>query len=137
MLEIARRLRLRKEAFVIIHTPQCAPEPGIACLHIQTNSANNLRHPLPTAGEHACRYGSGIMRKLKLETLQVESFETTSTGRTSRGTIEGHDAVAPDTRRCGDTGPSYCHVCYETDTCEPETYDVQLCIDTNYFDCTL
>ena len=77
------------------------------------------------------------MRKLKLETLQVESFETTSTGRTSRGTIEGHDAVAPDTKACADTGPSYCHVCYETDGCQPETYDVQLCTDTNYFDCTL
>ena len=79
------------------------------------------------------------MRKLKLESLQVESFETTSTGRTSRGTIEGHDAVAPDTKRCGgDTGPSYCHVCYETQEtfCEPETYDVVVCTDTNYFDCT-
>jgi hypothetical protein len=78
------------------------------------------------------------MRKLKLESLQVESFETTAPDRASRGTVDGHVAPAPDTKHCDDSGPSYCNVCYESqDTlCEPATYDVVVCTDTNYFDCT-
>jgi hypothetical protein len=79
------------------------------------------------------------MRKLTLESLQVESFATTAAARAFRGTVDGHVAPAPDTKHCADTGPSYCNVCYQSqDTlCEPPTYDAAVCTDTNYFDCTL
>lgn len=57
------------------------------------------------------------MKKLKLESLEVTSFETTSDAARGRGTVVGH---APRTRAC-----------------PPETYNVDLCGDTQYFDCTL
>lgn len=77
------------------------------------------------------------MRKLKLESLQVESFETTSPDAHSRGTVRGHADV--DTGGCGGTGPSHCVICqHSVDyVCEPDTYDVKACGDTRYFDCTL
>jgi hypothetical protein len=56
------------------------------------------------------------MRKLKLESLQVESFETATVPR-SRGTINAH------------AGPRLTPVI--------ETYDVDLCGETRYFDCSL
>lgn len=76
------------------------------------------------------------MRKLKLETLQVESFETIAPAARTRGTVDGHADV--DTAGCGGTGPSYCRLCqHSVDyVCEPDTYDVKLCGDTKYFDCT-
>lgn len=43
------------------------------------------------------------MRKLKLESLHVESFMTTEAGRLARGTVEGHQDYIPDpyhTERC-------------------------------------
>ena len=58
------------------------------------------------------------MRKLKLESLQVESFVTANAPR-SRGTINAH----------GDPKPSPSPVI--------ETYDVVLCGETQYFDCSL
>jgi hypothetical protein len=79
------------------------------------------------------------MRKLKLESLQVESFETTGNGSRLRGTVDGY---APDKSRGGcpgeGTGPSYCVLCHATDAadCQPDTYDVVACGDTQYFDCT-
>lgn len=54
------------------------------------------------------------MRKLKLESLQIESFDTTSTVPQERGTVGAHGRPAPI-----------------------ETYNVDLCGDTQYFDCTL
>jgi hypothetical protein len=54
------------------------------------------------------------MRKLKIESLQVESFDTTPVTRQERGTVDAH----------GKPGPL-------------ETYNVDRCGDTNYFDCTL
>jgi hypothetical protein len=71
------------------------------------------------------------MRKLKLESLQVESFETTSSWSPSGGTVNGH-AVAPDTRGAcgGNTAVSQCVIC------EPQTYDPAQCGQTNYLDCT-
>ena len=54
------------------------------------------------------------MRKLKLETLQVESFETTAAAPRERGTVEAH----------GRPGPI-------------QTYSPERCGDTMYFDCTL
>lgn len=56
------------------------------------------------------------MRKLKLESLQVESFATAAAPR-ARGTVEAH----------GDPQPSPVI----------ETYDVDLCGETRYFDCSL
>ena len=69
------------------------------------------------------------MRKLKLESLQVESFETTSAAARPRGTVEGH----------ADTGLSYCALCQHSVhfVCEPDTYDVNACGETQYFDCSL
>jgi hypothetical protein len=54
------------------------------------------------------------MRKLKLESLKVESFETTPAAADERGTVNAH----------GKPGPI-------------ETYNVDRCGDTRYFDCTL
>jgi hypothetical protein len=74
------------------------------------------------------------MRKLKLESLQVESFATTGLNNPWRGTVEGHAQIPGP-----DTGPSYCGVCYATQdvrTCEPLTYDVNQCGETQYMDCT-
>jgi hypothetical protein len=80
------------------------------------------------------------MRKLKLESLQVESFETTTTGARLHGTVHGH-APEKKSRFCdGNTGPSYCVECYPVSydgACEPPTYDVRECGETQYFDCTL
>jgi hypothetical protein len=52
------------------------------------------------------------MRKLKLESLQVESFDTAPAAR-QRGTMYAHQQHVPF-----------------------ETYDVEECGDTRYFDCT-
>lgn len=71
------------------------------------------------------------MRKLKLESLQVESFDTTATAPRLRGTVAGN----ADT----DTGMSYCQICRHSydNVCEPDTYDVVACGETRYFDCSL
>jgi hypothetical protein len=53
------------------------------------------------------------MRKLKLESLTVESFDTTPVAPHTRGTVDGHARPKPI-----------------------ETYDVEACGDTQYFDCT-
>ena len=55
------------------------------------------------------------MRKLKLEALTVESFETAGVPQ-ERGTVEAHAKPRPTTLN---------------------TYNVDACGDTNYFDCTL
>ncbi|HEY0019586.1 MAG TPA: pinensin family lanthipeptide [Longimicrobium sp.] len=76
------------------------------------------------------------MRKLKLEALQVESFETTSGAPRMRGTIQGNaDATGTGTG----TGVSVCAVCepWSNDRhCGPDTYNVHDCGETMYFDCT-
>lgn len=53
------------------------------------------------------------MRKIKLESLTVESFETTAVPQQPRGTVDAHSRPKP-----------------------LETYDVEACGDTQYFDCT-
>ena len=60
------------------------------------------------------------MRKLKLESLQVESFETIRYAPRTRGTVDAHG----DPRPTPGTGPI-------------ETYNVDACGDTRYFDCSL
>lgn len=78
------------------------------------------------------------MRKLKLEALHVESFETTAAAPRMRGTVQGNAAVPGTTIQPG-TGVSECYVCqpWSADRrCVPETYDVYACGDTRYFDCT-
>jgi hypothetical protein len=59
------------------------------------------------------------MRKLKLESLIVESFETAAAAADGRGTVDAHAKPGP-----GGPGPI-------------ETYNVDRCGDTRYFDCTL
>lgn len=54
------------------------------------------------------------MHKLKLESLQVESFQTSHVTPQPRGTVQAHGKPQP-----------------------PQTYNKDLCGDTLYFDCTL
>ena len=53
---------------------------------------------------------------LRLDSLEVTSFETAPAGIRERGTVNAHAAAS---RRC------------------IETYSVERCGDTMYFDCTL
>jgi hypothetical protein len=76
---------------------------------------------------------STTMRKLKLETLQVESFETVAPMAGVRGTVQGH---RPNTDGCQitiqpGTGASECYICM-SGGCE----SIQICKDTEYLDCT-
>ena len=57
------------------------------------------------------------MKKLKLETLDVTSFVTSPVAARERGTVEAHGRP--------------------TNNCPLETYSVERCGDTFYFDCTL
>jgi hypothetical protein len=66
------------------------------------------------------------MRKLKLESLQVESFNTTSIAPPERGTVQAH----------ADSGQSVCYCPFSRGR-ECKTYDYQVCGDTEYLDCTL
>lgn len=59
------------------------------------------------------------MRKLKLESLKVESFQTTPNTPQMRGTVNGHGSILPS--------PST----------SIETYDPEACGETQYFDCSL
>ena len=56
------------------------------------------------------------MRKLKLESVKVESFETTPAAPQKRGTLYAHQQPSP---------------------ISIETYDVEECGETRYFDCSL
>jgi hypothetical protein len=69
------------------------------------------------------------MRKLKLESLHVESFETADAPHPSRGTVQGHDALS-------EAGESVC-ICQISDDWRCQTWDYEVCGDTNYLDCTL
>ena len=66
------------------------------------------------------------MRELKLESLQVESFDTTAAAPPARGTVQAH----------ADSGESVC-LCLASDGWECQTWDYEVCGDTNYLDCTL
>ncbi|HEX9939599.1 MAG TPA: hypothetical protein VGB15_20860 [Longimicrobium sp.] len=68
------------------------------------------------------------MHKLKLESLQVESFEIIPARSNSRGTVQGHDAVS-------EGGESVC-LCMGSDDWACDTQDYQACPDTQYLDCT-
>lgn len=58
----------------------------------------------------------GLMRKLKLESLNVESFVTSPVAAQARGTVDAHGKPQPTTL---------------------QTHSVEVCGDTMYFDCTL
>jgi hypothetical protein len=64
------------------------------CLHIRTHYVDHPPQRL-RASIHATSR-SWIIRKLKLESLQVESFETTGTGLAARGTVAGNAASDTD-----------------------------------------
>lgn len=70
------------------------------------------------------------MRKLKLESLTVESFDTTTAAPPARGTVQGHDAPVSE------AGESVC-ICQVTGNWRCQTDDYEVCGDTNYLDCTL
>lgn len=67
-----------------------------------------------------------MVRKLKLESLQVESFETNPAPSPSRGTVQAH----------ADSGESVCY-CHLSEGWACETWDYQACGDTQYLDCTM
>src|ERR1044072_1711016 len=71
---------------------------------------------------------STCMRKLKLESLNVESFDTAAAPSFSRGTVQGNDQVG--------TGPP-CKLCLVSEGFDCQTEDPQACGPTNYLDCTL
>lgn len=72
-----------------------------------------------------------MIRKLKLESLTVESFQTTATAPQSGGTVRGNAQAGTE-----DTGPSMCEVCQLSFDGRCQTDDPELCGDTNYLDCT-
>ena len=59
------------------------------------------------------------MKKLKLETLEVTSFHTSADPRGARGTVVANADIKPG-------GPVTL-----------QTYNIDICGDTQYFDCTL
>ena len=67
------------------------------------------------------------MRKLKLESLQVESFDTSAATPSERGTVQGHDV--------SEGGESVC-ICQVSQEWFCQTWDYEVCGDTNYLDCT-
>jgi len=77
------------------------------------------------------------MRKLSLESLQVESFATTNAPPQMRGTVQGHAQVPGTTIQPG-TGVSECYVCqpWSIDIGCIHTYDLRDCGETKYMDCT-
>ncbi|HST58034.1 MAG TPA: hypothetical protein VLK84_05090 [Longimicrobium sp.] len=78
------------------------------------------------------------MRKLKLEALHVDSFETTSAPSRMRGTIQANAEVTGTTVNPG-TGVSECVQCHPMTAdvgCGPETYNALVCGETRHFDCT-
>lgn len=74
------------------------------------------------------------MRKLTLESLHVESFETTAAAPVSRGTVQAHaEAIT------GTTCDTYdrCQPTYDPGTCQP-SYDPHTCQGTeDWMCCTL
>jgi hypothetical protein len=76
------------------------------------------------------------MHKLKLESLQVESFETTTPAQRVRGTVRGH-ADLPGTTIQPGTGVSDCAICqpmtWNGTGCYPS---INICRETEYMDCT-
>lgn len=79
------------------------------------------------------------MRKLKLEALHVESFETTPAAPRLRGTIHGNQDGAGTTTQQG-TRVSACAVCEQWSDeriCGLDTYNANECGETKVFDCTL
>lgn len=64
------------------------------------------------------------MRKLKLESLNVESFDTLAPPSYPRGTVRGNDDDVSNRQLCQITGDLDC-------TATPEA-----CGDTAYLDCT-
>ena len=69
------------------------------------------------------------MRKLKLEALQVESFDTAAAAPSARGTVRAHAPLS-------EGGESIC-ICLASDDWACQTWDYEVCGDTNYLDCTL
>ncbi len=65
------------------------------------------------------------MRKLKLDSLHVESFETTTAAPRSRGTVQAHAEAEPITGTRCDTYDN-CKPTYDPRTC-PETEDWMCC----------
>ncbi len=71
------------------------------------------------------------MRKLKLESLEVQSFVTPERAAGLRGTVAAHQDIL-------EGGDPFFEIQANTRrNCPPQTYNIEVCGDTNYFDCTL
>jgi hypothetical protein len=92
------------------------------------------------------------MLKLKLESLQVQSFDTTAAPPQARGTVQAHaeseDSVCScytiDYHLCPDTkyidctyGCTYYSACPVTEGTECYTQDPNACPYTEYLDCSM
>jgi hypothetical protein len=105
------------------------PAAGIpSSLHVRRGKASIHPHCRLRPQARTTPNRELAMRKLKLESLHVESFETTAPLSAPRGTVQGHDAVS-------EGGESIC-ICQVSDGWECQTWDYQVCGDTNYLDCT-
>jgi hypothetical protein len=64
-----------------------------------------------------------MMRKLKLESLHVESYETSSSAPRSVGTVQAHEAptqtCATYELGCGPSGLDCTYTCTKMVSCEP------------------
>jgi hypothetical protein len=71
------------------------------------------------------------MRKLSLESLEVESFVTTGIDPRQRGTVAAHGDIPAYPETTAPVNPSP-----NTGTIGIFTYDARECGETNYMDCT-
>jgi hypothetical protein len=72
------------------------------------------------------------MRKLKLESLNVESFDTTASASRLRGTVAGY----ADTDAGPDSSMTNCAACpYTYYGCHWSTNEMEACVHTDYDGC--
>jgi hypothetical protein len=87
------------------------------------------------------------MHKLKLESLHVQSFQTTVAPPATRGTVQAHAKTAEDCigtfgpQECGATNYADCSGACSFDCSYQDctfgcTRDAQVCGATNYLDCS-
>lgn len=77
------------------------------------------------------------MRKLKLEALHVESFDTTPAAHGRRGTVQGNQDAGTTQPGTGMSGCASCDPWSNDRACGMDTHNVNECGETKVFDCTL
>src|SRR5688500_2494908 len=99
-----------------IASTSASPDAPVGCAIHDILTASML---IPDRTRNHRSQNGAHMRKLKLESLQVESFETVALAPRLRGTVDAH----------GDPQPT-------PTTISIETYDPERCGETQYFDCS-